>query len=178
MNLKIVFVQNKQWWNIASAIIRLYTCSQWDHVGIYIDNNTLSEIKKADVYQRLSNLTHGRANTPLIFDATVTRGVKLRKLDNTKRHQVLALQNCGITAENLVTFIFRYNNTKYDLCGVFSHVCKKIKQRNNAFYCSELISKLFTDYQSLTHDPVKIPVNPTPQQVYTSLISYAGANHV
>ncbi len=91
MNVNIVFIKNNQWWNLASRVIRFWTKSEYDHVGIYISKQQLYQgkynIKETDSCRRISEIHHGRVKVPLIFDATLTKGVKLRSFNAQKQHE-------------------------------------------------------------------------------------------
>tara|TARA_Y200000002_G_scaffold370142_1_gene365249 strand:+ start:8882 stop:9394 length:513 start_codon:yes stop_codon:yes gene_type:complete len=167
MNVNIVFIKNAQWWNVASRVIRLWTKSKYDHVGIYISKGQLTPLKKQDSYRCIPELHHEYVQAPLIFDATLTKGVKLRKFNDATKHEIISLQNTGLKMLDLVNFIIEHNHKRYDIKGVLAFALPVIKQRKKFFYCSELVASFFSKQQLIA-----VGNKPSPKQIYDVLKRY------
>ena len=162
-----VFIKNDQWWNLASKVIRLWTKSEYDHVGIYISKRQLPALKKADTYRLIPELHHEYVQAPLIFDATLTKGVKLRTFNAAKKHEIITLNDASLKILDLVNFIREHNHKRYDIKGVLSFALPFIKQRKNFFYCSELVASFFRH-----HTLIDLLMQPSPKQIYDVLKRY------
>ena len=167
MNINIVFVKNNQWWNLASRVIRLWTKSDYDHVGIYISKKQLPAFKKADTYRLIPELHHEYVQAPLIFDAALTKGVKLRTFNTAKKHEIITVNDASLKMLDLVNFIMEHNHKRYDVKGVLSFALPFIKQRKNFFYCSELVASFFSKQHLICLDN-----KPSPKQIYDVLKRY------
>ena len=167
MNVNIVFIKNNQWWNLASKIIRLWTQSEYDHVGIYISKGQLPALKKADTYRLIPELHHEYVQAPLIFDATLTKGVKLRRFNPAKKHKIITVKDTGLKMLDLTNLIIEHNHKRYDIKGVLAFAFPFIKQRKNLYYCSELVATFFSK-QTL----IKIGNKASPKQIYDVLNRY------
>ena len=167
MNVNIVFIKNNQWWNLAARVIRLWTTSDYDHVGIYISKRQLPSLKNSDIYRRIPELHHEYVQAPLIFDATLTQGVKLRKFNDATKHGIISVQNTGLKMLDLVNFIREHNHKRYDLKGVLAFALPFFKQRKNSYYCSELVASFFSQQQL-----IDVGNKPSPKQIYNVLKCY------
>jgi uncharacterized protein YycO len=130
-NLKPGDIVFRRFDNITSKLIRLRTLSQWSHCGIIVG-------RKDNSVKCLSSDFH--------------RGVGMDNLrDWGKKVQVLRL--CNATEEQInamIDFCIRQVGVPYDYLGILDFLFMQNLQRDNRWFCSELV------YSAMCHAGIDI----------------------
>lgn len=119
--IEVVFFKTS---GLVSSLIRFFTFSKWNHVGIIIEG---------DYYD--SNLENGVSKNNMWY------------LHNAIERESIFINVTNEQIKTLKLFVSRYLDLPYDLKAIFAFPFQRDWQYPNKYFCSELVATLLVDAQ-------------------------------
>lgn len=141
--------------SLTSKLIKFFTWSKYSHVSLKFSDDMLLE-----AWHKTNSVQMYSVNEIFSVHKNGTK-IDVYELNN----EYFDIQTKLIIEEKIKSNSFFYLNKKYDFLGVLGFLTKS-KIKNNRWFCSEIIHKLFKDIGIIL-------INTESYKVYPGLLSYS-----